>query len=164
MATTSILIISKTILSIIAACTTNSSFWVTLLCLMLPFYMLIVRYFRYQRVNMIKKCYGFTDDLKSYEDMTPDQAQAVLKNLAEWDFSFVFEFGWISEFFKVRAHCEPTALSYSLASISLRLSLSCVQAYLEFSESVSAVLQSATFAWSFRSPLSLTVTLYTLDR
>ena len=64
--------------------------------------MLIVHHFRYRRVNTIKKRYGFTDELKSYKYMTPDEAQAVLKNIAEWDSPFVFEFGWISEFFKVR--------------------------------------------------------------
>ena len=103
MATIPVIFISQSILPTILACITNSHFWVTFLCLMLPSYMLIVRHFRYQRVNTIKKRYGFTDDLESYKDMTPDVSQAVLKNLAEWDFPFVFEFGWISEFFKVRA-------------------------------------------------------------
>ena len=105
MATIPVIFISQTILPTILACITNSHFWVTFLCLMLPSYMLIVRHFRYQRVNTIKKRYGFTDDPDSYKDMTPDVSQAVLKNLAEWDFPFVFEFGWISEFFKVRADC-----------------------------------------------------------
>lgn len=67
--------------------------------------MLVVRVFRYQRVNATKKDYGFTDDLESYKDMTPDQSQTVLKNLAEWDCPFLYEFGWISEFFKVCADC-----------------------------------------------------------
>lgn len=103
MATMPVLFISQTIKSTILACMSNPQFWVSFLCFMLPSYMLIVRHFRYQRVNMLKKRYGFTDALESYKDMTPDQSQAVLKNLAEWDHPFVFEFGWISEFFKVRA-------------------------------------------------------------
>ena len=104
MATIPVLFISQTILPSILACINNTQFWVTFLCFLLPSYMLIVRHFRYQRVNMIKKQYGFTDDLKSYKAMTPDQSQAVLKNIAEWEFPFVFEFGWISQFFKVRAY------------------------------------------------------------
>ena len=100
-----VLFILQTIVPIMLACMTDSRFWITFLSLLLPSYLLIVRQFRYQRVNMIKKRYGFTDDPKSYKDMTPDEAQAVLKNLAEWDCPFVFEFGWISEFFKVRAYC-----------------------------------------------------------
>lgn len=105
MATIPILFILQTIIPTMLACLTNFHFWVTFVCLVLPSYMLIVRHFRYQRVNLIKKTYGFTCDPKSYKDMTPDEAQAVLKNLAEWDCPFVFEFGWISEFFKVRANC-----------------------------------------------------------
>ena len=87
------------------ACVTTPHFWIVFLVIMLPPYMLVVRTFRYKRINMIKTLYGFTDDPKSYKNMTPDESQAVLKNLAEWDSPFVFEFGWISEFFKVRADC-----------------------------------------------------------
>lgn len=105
MATIPILFILQTIIPTMLACLTNPLFWVTFICLVLPSYTLIVRHFRYQRVNLIKKIYGFTDDPKSYKDMTPDEAQAVLKNIAEWDCPFVFEFGWISEFFKVCADC-----------------------------------------------------------
>ena len=102
-ATIPVLFILQTILPTMLACLTNLQFWISFLCLVLPSYMLIVRHFRYQRVNMIKKRYGFMDGSESYKDMTPEEAQAVLKNLAEWDSPFVFEFGWISEFFKVRA-------------------------------------------------------------
>ena len=105
MAALPLLFISQTIFPTILACVTSPQFWVTFLCFMLPSYMLIVRHFRYQRVNLIKERYGFTDDLESYKDMTPDESQAVLKNLAEWDHPFVFEFGWISKFFTVRADC-----------------------------------------------------------
>ncbi|CAD6593201.1 MAG: hypothetical protein ASARMPREDX12_006932 [Alectoria sarmentosa] len=100
MATIPVLFISQTILPSILACMNSTQFWVTFLCFVLPSYMLIVRHFRYQRVNMIKKQHGFTDDLKSYKAMTPDQSQAVLKNIAEWESPFLFEFGWISQFFK----------------------------------------------------------------
>ena len=105
MTTISVLFPSQNIIPIMLACMRNSHFWITFLSLLLPSYLLIVHQFRYQRVNMIKKRYGFTDDPKSYKDMTPDEAQATLKNIAEWDCPFVFEFGWISEFFKVRAYC-----------------------------------------------------------
>ena len=105
MAAVPAIFISQAIYLIFLACITNSRFWVAFLSLTVPSYLLIVHHFRFQRVNMIKKRFGFTNDHNSYKDMTPDEAQAVLKNLAEWDSPFVFEFGWISEFFKVRAGC-----------------------------------------------------------
>ena len=105
MATFPLLFIWQTVIPTLLACMTNSRFLATFICSMVPSYLLIVRHFRYQRVNMIKKHYGFTDKPESYKDMKPDEAQAVLKNLAEWDSPFVFEFGWISEFFKVCAYC-----------------------------------------------------------
>ena len=103
MATIPMLYNSPTLLPTVLACMTNASFWGAFLLVMLPLYMLVVRCFRYQRVNTIKNHYRFTNDFGTYKDMTPDQSQAVLKNLAEWDAPFVFEFGWISEFFKVCA-------------------------------------------------------------
>ena len=122
MATIPVLVILRNITPIMLACMTDSRFWITFLSLLLPSYLLIVSQFRYQRVNTIKKRYGFTDDPKSYKDMTPDEAQATLKNLAEWDCPFVFEFGWISEFFKVRAYCRAYC-SFFLARV---VRLSCV--------------------------------------
>ena len=100
-----LLFILQTILRLFLVCGTNYQFWVPFLGFWVLPYMLIVRCFRYQRVNKIKKGYGFTNNPNSYNNMTPDEAQAILKNLAEWDFPFVFEFGWISEFFKVSADC-----------------------------------------------------------
>ena len=88
---------------LIMACLTSARFWGAFFRYALPSYLLIVRHFRYRRVNKIKKIYGFSNDFDSYKDMTPDVSQVVLKNLAEFDFPFTFEFGWISEFFKVRA-------------------------------------------------------------
>ena len=88
---------------LIMACLTDARFWGAFFRYALPSYLLIVRHFRYRRVNKIKEIYGFSNDFKSYRDMTPDVSQVVLKNLAEFDFPFTFEFGWISEFFKVRA-------------------------------------------------------------
>ena len=114
---------------LIMACLTSARFWDAFFTYALPSYLLLVRHFRYRRVNKIKQIYGFSDDFESYRDMTPDVAQLVLKNLAEFDFPFTFEFGWISEFFKVRAdfwaygsfppHLHPSAfacprLSYKL--------------------------------------------------
>ena len=117
MVTVPVLFTLQILVPLMLACMTDSRFWITFLSLLLPFYLLIVRQFRYQRVNMIKKRYGFTDDPKSYKDMTPDEAQATLKNLAEWDCPFVFEFGWISEFFKVRSYCWAYC-SFSLARVN----------------------------------------------
>ena len=105
MAISWVLFILQTILRLFLVCGTNYQFWVPFLGFWVLPYMLIVRCFRYQRVNKIKKGYGFTNNPNSYNNMTPDEAQAILKNLAEWDFPFVFEFGWISEFFKVSADC-----------------------------------------------------------
>jgi hypothetical protein len=41
------------------------------------------RKLRFARVNALKMKYGFTDDPKTYEDMTVEQAQEVERNMAE---------------------------------------------------------------------------------
>lgn len=64
-------------------------------------YVALVRYLRFGNVNSLKAKYGFSDDPRSYEHMTVEQAQEVERNLAEWDFPFLFEFGWIIEFLRV---------------------------------------------------------------
>lgn len=64
-------------------------------------YVALVQYLRFSNVNSLKAKYGFSDDSRSYEHMTVEQAQEVERNLAEWDFPFLFEFGWIIEFLKV---------------------------------------------------------------
>ena len=103
MAISSVLFILQTIFRLILVCGTNTKFWAPFLCISVPSWVLIVRTVRYHRVNKIKRDYAFTNNLASYNGMMPDVAQVVMKNLAEWDFPFVFEFGWISEFFKVSA-------------------------------------------------------------
>ncbi|KAH9823627.1 Glutathione S-transferase [Teratosphaeria destructans] len=55
---------------------------------------------RYSRLNALKWKYGFTDDPKTYENMTLEQAQEVEKNIAEWEFPRLFQFGWLSDFFR----------------------------------------------------------------
>ena len=135
-----LLLVSPTPRYLIMACLTSARFWDAFFYV-LPPYLLIVGYFRHRRVNKIKEIYGFSDNFESYRDMTPDVAQVVLKNLAEFDFPFTFEFGWISEFFKVRTDFWAYgSFPPHFASISIRLSPSFVQAYLEFSEVVAYIL------------------------
>lgn len=93
---------------ILGCATTSLHFWLFFLRYVIPLvpmYMIIVSTFRYDRLNNIQKRYGFTNDPNSYLNMAPDQAQAVLKNMAEWEFPFPFEFGWISKFFTVSTDC-----------------------------------------------------------
>ncbi|KAL9119012.1 MAG: hypothetical protein Q9187_004432, partial [Circinaria calcarea] len=63
-------------------------------------YLGLVRCLRYRNVNRLKKKYGFTADKESYKGMTVEQAQEIERNMAEWDFPCLFEFGWIVEFLK----------------------------------------------------------------
>ena len=124
-----LLLVSPTSRYLIMTCLTDARFWDVFFTYALPAYMFIVRHFRYRRVDKIKKIYGFSDDFESYRNMTPDVAQVVLKNLAEFDFPFTFEFGWISEFFKVRAdfwaygssppHLHPSAFGCPRLSCKL---------------------------------------------
>ncbi|KAF2764538.1 hypothetical protein EJ03DRAFT_339718 [Teratosphaeria nubilosa] len=58
------------------------------------------RKLRYSRLNALKWKYGFTDDPKTYEKMTLEQAQEVERNIAEWEFPRLFQFGWLSDFFR----------------------------------------------------------------
>lgn len=60
-----------------------------------------VRRYRFKNVNDLKKRHGFTNDPRTYMNMTVEQAQEVERNMAEHDFPFLFEFGWIFNFFKV---------------------------------------------------------------
>ena len=64
-------------------------------------YLGLARYLRYRNVNRLKQKYGFTANKESYKDMTVEQAQEIERNMAEWDFPAIFEFGWIVEFLKV---------------------------------------------------------------
>ncbi|KAA6406716.1 MAG: hypothetical protein FRX48_09439 [Lasallia pustulata] len=63
-------------------------------------YMSLVAYFRFNNVNRLKTKHGFTADARSFEKMTVEQAQEVQRNMAEWDFPALYEFGWLIEFFK----------------------------------------------------------------
>lgn len=56
---------------------------------------------RCTNVKRIKWEKHYTNNRKSYKDMSVREAQAIYRNLAEVDFPFLFEFGWIVEFFKV---------------------------------------------------------------
>ncbi|KAI9828118.1 MAG: hypothetical protein M1832_003645 [Thelocarpon impressellum] len=55
---------------------------------------------RFKRVDALKTKYGFTEDPKSYGNMTIEQAQEIERSLAEWDMPFVYEFGWLFDFFR----------------------------------------------------------------
>jgi hypothetical protein len=61
----------------------------------------IQRKLRFARLNALKWKHGFTDDPASYENMTVQQAQEVERNMAEWEFPRLWQFGWISDFFRV---------------------------------------------------------------
>lgn len=61
----------------------------------------IQRKLRFARLNEIKWKYGITDDPKSWENMTVEQAQDIERNMAEWEFPRLWQFGWISDFFRV---------------------------------------------------------------
>jgi hypothetical protein len=73
---------------------------------------------RFARLNTLRWKYGFTDDPATYEDMTVEQAQEIEWNLAEWEFPRLWQFGWISDFF--RTSTDPAVsrvcLTYSNAN------------------------------------------------
>lgn len=72
---------------------------------------------RFDRLNAIRRKYGFTDDPKSYVHMTPEQAQEVERNLAEYEMPWLYEFAWLFDFLRVRhlSRC-PRAVSGSIGS------------------------------------------------
>lgn len=55
---------------------------------------------RFARVNHLKWKYGFTEDLATFEDMTVEQAQEIESNMAEWEFPRLWQWGWLSDFFR----------------------------------------------------------------
>ena len=65
------------------------------------FYVSLVNQHRFSRLNAIKQKYGFTNDPKSYKDMTPDQAHEVGCNLAEFEMPWLYEFAWLFDFLRV---------------------------------------------------------------
>lgn len=56
---------------------------------------------RYNRLNAIKMKYGYTDNPQSWENMTIEEAQEIERNMAEWEFPRLWQFGWISDFLRV---------------------------------------------------------------
>ena len=79
----------------------NDHPYLTIAIPLLLCYLGLVRYLRHRNINRLKQKYGFTADKDSYKDMTVEQAQEIERNIAEWDFPCLFEFGWIVEFLKV---------------------------------------------------------------
>ena len=78
-------------------------------------YLKLVRVRRYRNLKNLKAKYGFTDDVKTYQNMSVEIAREIYYNLATRDMPFLFEFGWIINFLKVsvgirRADCLVDAL------------------------------------------------------
>lgn len=69
---------------------------------------------RFDRLNAIKQKFGFTDDPKTYVNMTPAQAQEVERNLAEFEMPWLYEFAWLFDFLRV-----STPISSKIRSSSL---------------------------------------------
>lgn len=90
-------------------------------------YMSLVAYFRFNNVNRLKTKYGFSSDSRSFYKMTVEQAQEVQRNMAEWDFPALYEFGWIVEVFKVggTASIYDTSVSASTPELPSTLLLFC---------------------------------------
>jgi len=65
-------------------------------------YFYVQQYQRLKRRDNLMKRLGFSLlDSSTWKDMTIEEAQAIYRNLAQYEFPFMFEFGWIIEFFKV---------------------------------------------------------------
>ncbi|KAK4506525.1 hypothetical protein PRZ48_000257 [Zasmidium cellare] len=61
----------------------------------------VQRKLRFARINAIKWKYGFDSaDPKTWQDMTIEQAKEIEQNMAEWEFPRLFQFGWLSDFFR----------------------------------------------------------------
>ena len=67
----------------------------------LAYHVIQVHRYRFKNLHDLKKRHGFTSDPSTYLNMTVEQAQEVYKNLAMNEFPFLFEFGWLINFFKV---------------------------------------------------------------
>ena len=70
---------------------------------------------RYNRLNAIKMKYGYTDNPESWENMTIEEAQEVERNMAEWEFPRLWQFGWISDFLRVS---KPSNASQRITDFS----------------------------------------------
>ncbi|KAF2171333.1 hypothetical protein M409DRAFT_18448 [Zasmidium cellare ATCC 36951] len=61
----------------------------------------IQRKLRFARINAIKWKHGFNSaNPKTWQDMTIEQAKEIEQNMAEWEFPRLFQFGWLSDFFR----------------------------------------------------------------
>lgn len=61
----------------------------------------IQRKLRFARINAIKwKCGYDSSNPKTWENMTVEQAKEIEQNIAEWEFPRLFQFGWLSDFFR----------------------------------------------------------------
>jgi len=58
------------------------------------------RKLRFLRLNTIKMKYGYTNNPESWENMTIEEAQEIERNMAEWEFPHLWQFGWISDFLR----------------------------------------------------------------
>ena len=56
---------------------------------------------RYKRLHFKKLKYGYTDKPESWENMTVEEAQEVERNMAEWEFPRLWQFGWIPDTLRV---------------------------------------------------------------
>lgn len=59
------------------------------------------RKLRFRRLKEIKMKYRFSKNPASYADMTMEQAQEVERNMAEYEFPHLWQFGWIFDFLRV---------------------------------------------------------------
>ena len=73
-----------------------------LVCLVAFSYTLIIKTLRLYSRYTFQRRYGWGNDWQSYRHMSVSQAQEVYYQLAQRDFPFLYEFGWIIEIFKVR--------------------------------------------------------------
>jgi hypothetical protein len=65
----------------------------------------VQRKLRFRRLKEIKMKYRFSKDPASYTNMTMEQAQEVERNMAEYEFPHLWQFGWISDF--LRTSTDP---------------------------------------------------------
>lgn len=81
--------------------------WLDALVIFLIYFYFVQKY-RYRNIHAIAKKFGFNGYYRSYSQMTLEQAQEVVVNMATQDFPWLFEFGWLAQFIKV---CHATSTS-----------------------------------------------------
>ena len=74
--------------------------WKLSLLLGLPVYLILVRIFRHQRVKGLERKYA-PAGRESFRNMTADDAQAILKTLAELEFPKLYGFSMVVALFRV---------------------------------------------------------------